>query len=209
MSYRELDERANAARASPSRAPASSARRSSLSASSGRPSSSSRSLASSKQEARMSRSIRSTRRTGSLTSSRTRAAPILLTQEHLLERLPPHERRSICIDRDVHEDARPDAPPSGSQPETLPTSSTRRDRPGRPKGVLVEHRHVARLFTARTSGSVLARRTPGRSSTPTLRLLGLGALGPPAARRPARRAAVWTTRSPQLLAELLVDEASR
>jgi amino acid adenylation domain-containing protein len=78
------------------------------------------------------------------------AAPVLLTQEHLLERLPPHQARVVCLDRDAAliaaspaENPRVDMSPEDAAYVIYTSGST-----GRPKGVTVEHRNVARLFTA-------------------------------------------------------------
>ncbi len=78
------------------------------------------------------------------------AAPVLLTQEHLLERLPPHEAEVICLDRDGRRLR--DFPATNPDPVSSPASAAyviyTSGSTGRPKGVTVEHRNVARLFTA-------------------------------------------------------------
>jgi amino acid adenylation domain-containing protein len=78
------------------------------------------------------------------------AAGVVLTQERLLERLPAHEARVFCLDRDAEllgssssENPEPVGSP-GSAAYVIYTSGST----GRPKGVVVEHRNAARLFTA-------------------------------------------------------------
>jgi amino acid adenylation domain-containing protein len=73
---------------------------------------------------------------------------ILLTQERMVERLPAHEARTICLD-DVHWSL------IGAQPDTRPPDSVTADNlayimytsgsTGEPKGVAVTHRNVVRL----------------------------------------------------------------
>jgi amino acid adenylation domain-containing protein len=79
-------------------------------------------------------------------------AKVVLTQHELLDRLPPTEARVLCFE-DMHsEDALQQKPavnscglagPSNAAYVIYTSGST-----GNPKGVVVEHRHVARLFTA-------------------------------------------------------------
>jgi amino acid adenylation domain-containing protein len=78
------------------------------------------------------------------------SAPVVLTQERLLERLPPHEATVVCLDR---EDAQlADLSPANLEPLATPESLIyviyTSGSTGQPKGVQVEHRQVARLFTA-------------------------------------------------------------
>ncbi len=73
-------------------------------------------------------------------------ARILLTQEHLRDRLPDHDGQTVLLDDD----------PAG--PDHNPSSVTKADHlayviytsgsTGRPKGVMIEHRQVVRLMTA-------------------------------------------------------------
>ena len=98
----------------------------------------------------MCRSIRRIRRSVLAFVLEDTAAPVVLTQERLLERLPAHEARVLCLDRDAEplldssaENPEPVASP-GSAAYVIYTSGST----GRPKGVVVEHRNVARLFTA-------------------------------------------------------------
>ena len=78
------------------------------------------------------------------------AAPVLLTQEHLLERLPPHEAQVLCLDRDAGPllDSPVENLERTSSPESAAYVIYTSGSTGRPKGVTVEHRNVARLFTA-------------------------------------------------------------
>jgi nonribosomal peptide synthetase DhbF len=78
------------------------------------------------------------------------AATVLLTQERLIERLPDHRARVICLDRDA--DRIEEAPGTNLESVTTPKSAAyviyTSGSTGRPKGVTVEHRNVARLLTA-------------------------------------------------------------
>jgi amino acid adenylation domain-containing protein len=75
---------------------------------------------------------------------------ILLTQEHMLERLPAHGARPICLDVSL--------PSIATQPDTPPPDATTADTlayilytsgsTGDPKGVAVTHRNVIRLVRA-------------------------------------------------------------
>ena len=77
-------------------------------------------------------------------------APVLLTQERVLDQLPPHAGRTLCLDRDW--------PTVAAQPATNPSclaSATNlayviytSGSTGTPKGVMVTHGNVARLFSA-------------------------------------------------------------
>jgi amino acid adenylation domain-containing protein len=80
-------------------------------------------------------------------------AKVVLTQRQLLDRFPPTDARFLCFE-DMHfKDAPPQKPvamtgrgladPSNAAYVIYTSGST-----GNPKGVVVEHRHVARLFTA-------------------------------------------------------------
>jgi amino acid adenylation domain-containing protein len=78
------------------------------------------------------------------------SAPVLVTEERLLERLPSHRATIVCLDRDAAEiEAETTADPEPSAtPENLAYIIYTSGSTGRPKGVQVEHRHVARLFSA-------------------------------------------------------------
>ena len=117
-------------------------------------------------------------------------APVLITTEALLDRLPPHEARTICLDRDAAEleaesteDPAPAATPDHLAYVIYTSGST-----GQPKGVEVEHRHVSRLFAA--TRLVAAPGAGGHVDAAALlrvRLLRVGAVGSAAPRWPAGR----------------------
>jgi natural product biosynthesis luciferase-like monooxygenase protein len=74
--------------------------------------------------------------------------PILLTQQGLLHRLPPHHAKVVCIDTDRESIER-------ESEDNLDRGATCRDlsyviytsgSTGRPKGVMVEHRNVTNFF---------------------------------------------------------------
>ncbi len=76
-------------------------------------------------------------------------APVLLTHEPLLDRLPMHEASVVCLDAEAAALATEPitAPEVGSVPGDLAYVIYTSGSTGRPKGVLVEHRNVARLFS--------------------------------------------------------------
>ncbi len=78
---------------------------------------------------------------------------LLLTQQHLVETLPPSNARAICLDGDSEI-------PAGESEENLAIASTPDNlayviytsgSTGKPKGVLITHRNVVRLFSATQS----------------------------------------------------------
>jgi len=75
------------------------------------------------------------------------AAPLLLTQESLLERLPRGQARVLCLDRDAElwggESA--DPPPRGPCPDDLAYVIYTSGSTGRPKGVEIRHRSLNNL----------------------------------------------------------------
>jgi len=79
-------------------------------------------------------------------------AKVVLTQRQLLDRLPPTDARVLCFEDSCLEDAPPQKPAvngrglagSSNAAYVIYTSGST----GNPKGVVVENRHVARLFTA-------------------------------------------------------------
>ncbi|HEX7735073.1 MAG TPA: amino acid adenylation domain-containing protein [Ktedonobacteraceae bacterium] len=74
-------------------------------------------------------------------------APVMLTQTHLLERLPITEDQAICLDRAwslCATEARSDLP-GDTSPESLAYMIYTSGSTGRPKGVLVPHRGVCNL----------------------------------------------------------------
>jgi amino acid adenylation domain-containing protein/non-ribosomal peptide synthase protein (TIGR01720 family) len=76
------------------------------------------------------------------------AAPVVLTQSHLVDAIPPHAGETLFLDTlDLsHESAEPfDA---GADADSLMYVIYTSGSTGKPKGVEVTHRNVARLFTA-------------------------------------------------------------
>ncbi|MFN0165020.1 MAG: amino acid adenylation domain-containing protein [Bryobacteraceae bacterium] len=77
------------------------------------------------------------------------AAPVLLTQERLLDGLPPCSESvtTVCIDRDwsriaVHSCANPESGATSGDPAYIVYTS---GSTGKPKGVVITHRNIARL----------------------------------------------------------------
>jgi amino acid adenylation domain-containing protein len=75
---------------------------------------------------------------------------VLLTEEHLLHRLPPHSAHAICLDRESASGSAPaDAAfEPGANLENLAYVIYTSGSTGKPKGVMVTHRNVARLLSA-------------------------------------------------------------
>ena len=73
--------------------------------------------------------------------------PILLTQQRLVERLPPHASRLLCLDTDEEglAEAREHNPASGVAPENAAYVIYTSGSTGRPKGVTLEHRGLRNL----------------------------------------------------------------
>jgi len=135
-------------------------------------------------------------------------AELIVTEDGLLERLPTHGATVVCLGRDDAEiaaepatDLEPSARPENVAYVIYTSGST-----GRPKGVLVEHRNVARLFSATAPWFGF-----GPHDTWSLlhsyafdfsvwELWGALAHGGCLVISP-----VWTTRSPEALADLLVE----
>ena len=75
-------------------------------------------------------------------------APVLLTQQHLLARLPAHSARTICLDADWQEIAAQDDRPvdGGATLEDLAYVIYTSGSTGQPKGVAMCHRPLANLL---------------------------------------------------------------
>ena len=136
-------------------------------------------------------------------------APVLLTQEELLADLPSHAASVVCLDRDavLLAERSADNPEPVAEPEHLAYVIYTSGSTGQPKGVQVEHRNVARLFSATEEWFGF-----GPADTWLLfhscafdfsvwELWGALLHGGRLVVAP-----LWTTRSPQALAGLLVDE---
>ncbi|MTJ09880.1 non-ribosomal peptide synthetase [Anabaena sp. UHCC 0204] len=76
--------------------------------------------------------------------------PILLTQQHLLPHLPPHNAQVICLDRDWENIASQETntPDSNIQPDNLIYTIYTSGSTGQPKGVQITHRNVVNFLTA-------------------------------------------------------------
>ena len=92
------------------------------------------------------------------------AAPVLLTCERLLERLPPHRAGTVCIDADWHDVARRPGrrPVRTVAPDNLAYVIYTSGSTGEPKGVMLTHRGLvshnraaSRLFELTPSDRVL------------------------------------------------------
>jgi amino acid adenylation domain-containing protein len=134
---------------------------------------------------------------------------VLLTQERLLSRLPAHEATVVCVDRESEllEEVNSDNPEPLARPENLAYVIYTSGSTGQPKGVQVEHRQVARLLSATDEWFGF-----GPPDTWVLfhsyafdfsvwELWGALLYGGRLVIAPH-----WTTRSPQALASLLVEE---
>jgi amino acid adenylation domain-containing protein len=75
---------------------------------------------------------------------------VLLTQEHLLDRLPPHSAHAVCLDRETSRSGYLDDAgiESKSSEENLAYVIYTSGSTGKPKGVMVTHGNVARLLSA-------------------------------------------------------------
>ncbi len=75
-------------------------------------------------------------------------AKVLVTQRHLIPKLPPHDAHIICVE-ELQTNGTPllSNVPSGATPESLAYVIFTSGSTGRPKGVMIEHRNVANFFT--------------------------------------------------------------
>jgi natural product biosynthesis luciferase-like monooxygenase protein len=76
-------------------------------------------------------------------------ASVILTQNPLLQGLPAHNARVVCLDADraAIERHPAEAPASDASPDSLAYVIYTSGSTGKPKGVMVEHRNVANFFT--------------------------------------------------------------
>ena len=136
-------------------------------------------------------------------------APVLITEVQLLRQLPVHDATVLCLDRDASalSDRSIANPEALARPENLAYIIYTSGSTGQPKGVQVEHRHVARLFAATEEWFGF-----GPSDTWTLvhsyafdfsvwELWGALLYGGRLVVAP-----LWTTRTPQALASLVAEE---
>ena len=112
---------------------------------------------------------------------RDSAAPVLLTQKHLLPSLPDCPACVLCLDADALTFAdMSDANPPPSRPRTtLPTSSTLPARRGYPRGFSSATTTSSVCFARPSRGSTSIEATSGRCSTPSLSTSRCGRSGGP------------------------------
>ncbi len=81
------------------------------------------------------------------------AVSVLLTQQHLIENLPQHQTRVVCLDTNWESVAQQNSqnPISESTTDNLAYIIYTSGSTGQPKGVLVNHSNVIRLFAATQS----------------------------------------------------------
>ncbi|CAC5343231.1 MULTISPECIES: non-ribosomal peptide synthetase [Planktothrix] len=75
---------------------------------------------------------------------------LILTQEKLVESIPQHQASIICLDTEWEKitQEKTSNPESGAKPDNLTYIIYTSGSTGQPKGVLVNHSHVVRLFAA-------------------------------------------------------------
>jgi amino acid adenylation domain-containing protein len=137
-------------------------------------------------------------------------AKLIVTEGPLLERLGEIEASAVCLDLEAAEleALAPANPAAGAKPENLAYVIYTSGSTGRPKGVQVEHRQVARLFTATDEWfrfgpqDVWVMLHSYAFDFSVWELWGALANGGQLVVSP-----VWTTRSPQALAEMLASGA--
>ncbi|MFB2919272.1 MULTISPECIES: amino acid adenylation domain-containing protein, partial [Aerosakkonema] len=78
------------------------------------------------------------------------SVPVLLTQQKLVEKLPPYSARVVCLDSDWEEIAfhNQENPSSPVKPENLAYVIYTSGSTGKPKGVLIEHRSLVNYTAA-------------------------------------------------------------
>ena len=93
---------------------------------------------------------------------------VLLTEEHLLDRLPSHGAHTICLDREPAMDSSPEDVgfEPGAGEENLAYVIYTSGSTGKPKGVMVTHGNVARLLSATTEWFHFNEAMSGRSFIP-------------------------------------------
>jgi amino acid adenylation domain-containing protein len=81
------------------------------------------------------------------------AAPVLVTQQHLLERLPESRATVICLDRDAEKIAHgsQENPKTQTSPENLAYVIYTSGSTGKPKGVQIPHRAVVNFLNSMKS----------------------------------------------------------
>jgi amino acid adenylation domain-containing protein len=78
---------------------------------------------------------------------------VLLTQQHLVEKLPEHQARIVCLDTDWEDIVKTPSQPTkiAVEPSNLAYIIYTSGSTGQPKGVLIPHCNVVRLFAATQS----------------------------------------------------------
>ncbi|MFB2921206.1 MULTISPECIES: condensation domain-containing protein, partial [Aerosakkonema] len=88
------------------------------------------------------------------------SVPVLLTQQKLVEKLPPNSARVICLDSDWEEIAfhNQENPSSPVKPENLAYVIYTSGSTGKPKGVLIEHKSLVNYTTAASAEYAIIER---------------------------------------------------